>query len=261
MNKLISDINGGFPFVLDDLRWEQKAVREAFKGLLSIFPDCKLSGCIAADNGSTYSCTEGYISLGGEVIYVPAQTVSAGADIEEYGWQISQTYDPSGLKVFEDAAAHDTYAIRQGEFAFVDGGSLPDTLASDSKSFKELLKEFILADQASAWISSTPSYSGFSTVGNNKLKYKIIGSVLHISFVANGTPSANGFTLNLPAGLNYNMDSRTRFIGYAASAGTNKQAVAINTNGSGLRVESLDAAGFDDTIVYEISGNVTLELN
>ena len=120
MNGLKTTDNGGFPFQLDDLRWIDSGIREAFKGIMSAYgiddsTAVILSGC-QRSGGGTVSLTEGYVSIGGEICYVPAQTwpAHAGGTDEEY-FVIESTFDPAGSKTFESASVYDTYELRRGK--------------------------------------------------------------------------------------------------------------------------------------------------
>lgn len=118
MNKLKTLATGGFPFVLDDLRFTHNAYEEAFKGILSAFGIAPtetfiLSGCKRTVGGGVVSVTEGYISLQGEVLYMPPQSYPVTTDTEYLAVNIQ--YDPAGLKLFQDASTNDTYEVRQAQ--------------------------------------------------------------------------------------------------------------------------------------------------
>jgi hypothetical protein len=118
MNRLKTTDTGRMPFVLDDLRFSEEAIREAIYGLISAFgieprDSFRLSGCEISINGSVYSTTAGYICLNGEVLKVDAHNVTLvnGQGIK---WAVGVSYDPSGNKIFADHNAHDCYEIRRG---------------------------------------------------------------------------------------------------------------------------------------------------
>ena len=119
MNIFKTTDNGGLPFVLDDIRFEQEAVREAFLGLVTSWgvtssDSYTLSGCVVtAGGGGTYNITAGYIALAGEIFKVDAQTTAAVPFGEFLQWEVEETNDPTGLKTFFSAASFDTYKIRR----------------------------------------------------------------------------------------------------------------------------------------------------
>ncbi|MCX6232607.1 MAG: hypothetical protein NTZ33_13810 [Bacteroidetes bacterium] len=136
MNKLITTDNGKLPIVLDDFRFLDTAVRDAFKGLVSAFgiaatDSFKISGCVVTIVGTTYNWTEGYLCLGGEILFVPAGSVvtpavwPAGEFLE---WIVDINYDIAGNKLFYDASSHDTYQIRTAKLAF--GAVVQDLLGN-----------------------------------------------------------------------------------------------------------------------------------
>lgn len=114
MNKLITTNNGGFSLVLDDFRFEQQAVRDAYYGLLSAF------GVAASDSFIISGCTlsggsyqPGYISLFGEVLKFDGQANIAVPVGETLVWDVSITYDSAGDKVFENGSTVQTYQVRK----------------------------------------------------------------------------------------------------------------------------------------------------
>lgn len=126
MNKLKTDINGGMPLELDDIRWEQAAVREAFYGLISAFGitaplSFKLSGCDVSitGGGADYACAAGYICLEGEVCAVDSHSVTINPVNQMAVFQLEVTYDPSGEETFEDTSVNDTYEIRKAKLVAV----------------------------------------------------------------------------------------------------------------------------------------------
>jgi len=121
MNNLKTTDNGGFPFVLDDLRWEADAVREAFFGLVTAWgvtasDSYILSGCDNVINGLNYDVGAGYIVLEGEVFKVDAHSVVITAPIgETHTWEIVETNDPAGTKTFDAGGTFETYKIRRAQ--------------------------------------------------------------------------------------------------------------------------------------------------
>lgn len=119
MNKLITTDTGGFPYVLDDIRWEQDAYRTALLDFSSAVrnsasADCVLWGCIVTDNTTTYDVSAGAVIINGEIYHVTATTGVTKVALKRLAIQASTgTYDASGLKTFQDAVTHNTYEIRK----------------------------------------------------------------------------------------------------------------------------------------------------
>jgi len=133
MKKLKTDINGGFPFELDDLRWIGQGLDESFKGLTEAFAkndagDFVLSGCalsnISFPSGSIqFDITAGYIVIDGEVCKVEAGT---GIVVSGAAWYFdidTTDFDAAGNETFENATTNDTYQKRPAKI--VGGSSIP----------------------------------------------------------------------------------------------------------------------------------------
>jgi len=117
MNKLQTLANGGMPVELDDLRFQEEAVREGIFGILSGFgidpPDSFiLSGAVVVENGGNLDIAEGFIALNGEVLKVDAHSiVNTGGNT--FFWQLIVTFDPAGLDQYQDLTSNDTYEVRK----------------------------------------------------------------------------------------------------------------------------------------------------
>ena len=117
--------DGGMPVELEDLEWQDAAIREAFFGLISAFgitaaESFKLSGCVVTKVGNDYHCSEGYICLSGEVMKVLEHDITVGfGQIALFTADIS--YDASGNETFEDTSIHSSYEIRRAKLI---GGGL-----------------------------------------------------------------------------------------------------------------------------------------
>jgi hypothetical protein len=119
MNYLNTTNNGGFPFVLDDLRWEADAVREALAELNAVWGDNYiLSGCVITDGGATYNITAGAIVLGGEIYKVDAGSITKPGVGQDLVFVASESFDPSGLKTFESGSSFNTYVIRKAALGY-----------------------------------------------------------------------------------------------------------------------------------------------
>lgn len=81
MDKLKTDINGGFPLTLDDLRFEQDAIRGAFRGLLNGFKGSIdtfiISGVnVTSAGGISWNVSEGWVCFKGEICKVDAHVAT-----------------------------------------------------------------------------------------------------------------------------------------------------------------------------------------
>jgi microcystin-dependent protein len=144
MNKLQTTENGGFPFRLDDIRWMQNGLAQAFKGIMSSYGVLNstaviLSGCVRTSASGTVTVTEGYVSIGGEICYSPAQSYPAPTLSQNEWWVIDVSYDSTGLKTFQDASNHDTYEVRTAKIQV--GTTVPSgfTKYSDTKTIFDVI--------------------------------------------------------------------------------------------------------------------------
>lgn len=282
MNKLLTNFNGGFPFVLDDVRFLQDAIWQGLEGLTKAFGNCRLVGAVVSDNGTSYDVTEGFIILNGEVLYVPADSVPAGADIEDYGFLVSETFDAAGDKVFQDASTQQTYQLRTAKLAFVAGN--PNGLTGGAPLLKDLLKDHTLttiqpqvdaietqlnaletnynnfkSQVEGAWTSFVPSTVQF-TRSSSACKYKTIGKIGIISIFVVGTPlNANSFELAMPSALAWSMSSDMRVVGYSQT-GPTLNFVALRTRNGSISVENM-GAGWNTSANYTVSGQIIVELD
>jgi hypothetical protein len=152
MNKLITTNNGGMPFELDDLRFQDEGYREAFKGLLSALGGKALndgyilSGVVATDTGSNFTTTEGWVAFNGEIWYIPGKTLPYLATGFKYVFEEDNTFDATGNESFEDGSVNDTYQIRRAkltskivitpEFEYMTWTPAPGTVVADTYADK-----------------------------------------------------------------------------------------------------------------------------
>jgi len=125
MNQLRTNTNGGFPFVLDDLRWMDSAYRDTFTSIFSYLKDAGLgsgvpqtsfiiSGCEIVHNAPNYDIAAGYIVRVGEIFKVEAHSISDSLP-NTYQWKAVLGYDGSGTKTLQGGGTYDAYEIRMAE--------------------------------------------------------------------------------------------------------------------------------------------------
>lgn len=114
--KLKTDINGGFPLVLDDIR--------ILQGELGVFFNEYIENSLPPDS-AVWISGGGYLgtSLGisGGVVYISGQGLFNVPDNLSVGWSgtntflrpAASTFDAAGLKTFQDGTTHDTYELPQ----------------------------------------------------------------------------------------------------------------------------------------------------
>jgi hypothetical protein len=131
MNRITSNIDGGFPLVLDDFRFESVAVRDAVSGLVQAMllgnHSAILWGCALSDSGSTINVGAGAIAHKGEIYNVEPHSCQKGA--AAYAFLVQESEDISGEKVFEDGGVHHTYIKRTA--IYINAVNIPEGTAAD----------------------------------------------------------------------------------------------------------------------------------
>jgi hypothetical protein len=246
MNRLKTDIFGGFPFDLDDIRWEQEAVRDAIKGMCSAFGTTFiLSGCQITVNPGSVACTAGYICIGGEICKVDAHSTLTASGTIEY-WAIEVSYNSLGLESFENLSSADTYEVRIAKVLSsvsppVGAPTITSTISLDAIIKNKILTSGLFADKVSeSWhmvgiFSGEPPFQdSWVNYGNPQPPcrfYKDSIGIVHLSGVVRfGTP--NGIIFNLPAGYrpSYNLDFPA--IAYESGIRSADTNIRVLTNGN-----------------------------
>jgi uncharacterized protein (TIGR02594 family) len=169
MNRLILDntVTGGFPFDLDDLEFDQIAVRDAFKAIANIYgilnaDGCQLFGCErTSGGGSTINVAAGAVMLAGEIYNVNAHSYTSASPGEVTYWSVTSAFDPAGNEVFQDASSKDTYELRTASLVTTTTGAAPaDRLeVGDSYSFYEKMRRIINEDYHNIGDPGEPAFS------------------------------------------------------------------------------------------------------
>jgi len=235
MNKLITLPDGGFPYVLDDIRWEQDAYRNALISIAkavrnSATLDSILWGCNVTDNTTTFDVSAGAVIIDGEIHEVAAATgLVKAASKTLYIAASTGTYDAGGLKTYQDATTHDAYEIRKAVVAIgiVPGGqiNLSTTGAGAIPLKKERLfnnyvgacDKTVLAD---ATLDDTGSYQANYSGATVPLTYWKRGNMVEfeggIKHNAGVTPAARTHVATFPTG--YRPNAITFIYGYSYGA-------------------------------------------
>lgn len=162
MNKLISNINGGYPFVLDDLRFQDSAYREAFKGIFDHYEQINGTDGIMFHQKSEYlfgsNFPESFCFYRGEIYRIPETPLSStGSPVTVYRIKFStNTYQTggAGTKVFQDGQTHETFQLRTaylektnsanvGDFIALNYGTGTKWNANQTHDFKGIMKRYV----------------------------------------------------------------------------------------------------------------------
>lgn len=148
MNNFKTTDNGGLPFVLDDFRWIDAGYREAFKGIMSAYGVADstaviISGCARTVASGTVTIAEGFVSLGGEICYVPLHTYAepSGGQVEYF--DLIVTYDPLGNKPFQSTVNYNTYEKRACKITVASSVPAGYTSYADAKNVFQLIRSGI----------------------------------------------------------------------------------------------------------------------
>lgn len=151
MNIFKTNYNGGLPLVLDDFRWIDSGYRQAFRGIMSAFGVTDqytfiISGCERTVNAAVVTIAEGYVSIGGEICYVPEHNYSEPTGVTVEFWTILSSYDATGSKVFQNSSVNDAYEIRTGKISVASSVPSGSTSFEDTKTIHELIHEKLPVD-------------------------------------------------------------------------------------------------------------------
>jgi len=246
MNKLLTNINGGFPFVLDDIRFNDAAYRDAFKAVMKAF-DINgtdrfiITGCEVASTLTTHNIAPGWIYYDGEIYAVDAQsiTIQVGPGSGYYFAPIV-TYDPAGNKTFEDGTQHDTYEVRKAKVYF---GTMPSNallmisprlIDLSAKYAAEHLIDYLEDVNLVGQPGQPPFAPGWSSGANDEPLgfFKDRQNTVVIQGVAGRNFYISNVVFNLPAG--YLPQKPRKFICIGTDTANNKISVSANvlTNGN-----------------------------
>lgn len=200
MNKFKTTDVGGLPIVLDDFRFIDDSVRNAFFGTTGAFGNTtqdgyRLQGASVVFNSPNYDVEAGYIVFGGEVFEVLAATVAPPLVGQRLIWAIDSTFDPAGNKTFDSGGTFDTYELRRAHVisSVVTPTSL-EVLATPT--IHEKIAE-LSAPTLGAWVNidldssadvvqidagSTEVAPVQAPQAGSFLKYNIVGKRVHVVF-------------------------------------------------------------------------------
>lgn len=120
MDKLRTDLFGGFPWELDDWRWEINAHRDAIAGLCKGLQRADGGGLIVSGldvtlngAGGVLSISPGWMVWGGEPFYFPGGTGNGAYGPTLHFLQRDIRYDAATSETFEDGTVNNAYEIRR----------------------------------------------------------------------------------------------------------------------------------------------------
>jgi hypothetical protein len=115
MNKLLTQVNGGWPLKLDDIRWMDESIRESFKAVFAMFPQDRvivLSG-LGIPSGVNNTVPAGYVYYAGEIYVVDETDIGTYTNIIwDFTPEMSST---SGQKTLQSGTDFEAHEIRKGK--------------------------------------------------------------------------------------------------------------------------------------------------
>jgi hypothetical protein len=238
MNKLITTNNGGFPLVLDDLRFLDEAYRDAFKHIIQGFiPDIDvnnsaliLKGCERTTVGifpeiiTTYN--PGIVAINGEICVFDGLIEGIGP---VRSWSLKADLDPSGTKVFKNGDSNTVYQLRTAELIIDLGSPTPLNYSLSKRLSTEIantVKSFSTTWQLLPGSLMQGSFAeGQVSFMRDALGFVHLRGIWHSTFL-----ETNQLLGTLPLGFrpqlqrNYRLDAASETI-------TGNCLVRINTNG------------------------------
>lgn len=117
MNKLLTEFTGGFPFLLNDLRFIDDAVKLAIADLTTAVAGSEpviIYGCQTQQQANFVSVSEGAIFWQGEIWHVYPHNFTAPNPMTEAPyWNFVTENGPEGSRTFENAETHQVHQIRK----------------------------------------------------------------------------------------------------------------------------------------------------
>lgn len=152
MNNFKTTADGGLPLTLNDFRFIHSAIMDSFKGIMSPLgidnqTAVILIGCTRTVALGVVTISNGYISLGGEVCYVPAHSYAVPLVGNFEYWVLNVNYNTTGTKLFKNTDTNETYEERTAKIQVSNLVPAGHTKYQDTKTFQAKINEFITAER------------------------------------------------------------------------------------------------------------------
>lgn len=208
MNRLITTGKGGFPLVLDDVRWalgqisgtDNHGIYQALNNILGGFgSDYIVQGCEVSGTSPNVTVGSGWVVLSGELLRVDEQT---GIDTTTDSTFIKQTtFDSRGDKTFQSLANESTYEENRAAVSGVVG-----SLSINANRVFNGWGEKVLTSSDIKDTAGNPIFvSGISTDDDKVIRYNITGKTCYcdirlVGGEATVSPTSN-IVFRLPDGI------------------------------------------------------------
>lgn len=190
MKKLITNINGGMPQLLNNHRWFQAGLEESIasicKGFLNSSQAIKLWGARVIIETGGVTVSEGAIYIDNEICMVPQHNLPGGLFGGDYYWDKEETFDPSGLLLFQNGQEYNVYA---NYIVKLNYGDIPsDGVALDIPELDEIINPPTLS--ATNFIDSTYAVEVSGSDSVRVSKYR--NTVWFTGYILIGDPNSEG---------------------------------------------------------------------
>lgn len=249
MDKLRTDLYGGWPLELDDLRWVLQGIEKCFTGICNGLGDgFILSGCEMVNIApNQYTIAPGYVVLAGEIYEYDGATVAV-VDPTKLYFQPWISYGSSGLEIFEDGSSQDTYEKRHVTANYV---ATPPPVAPYAQVMGDRLADRLFAIGSDGWhvvgSAGEPSLlNGWTAAVGRELRFRREpGNLLRLSGRINGASSTSGHMVTVPTGFRPLLSTQRIVIPSATTAVDGSMAtVDLYSNGE-LWVQSSNLLEYD----------------
>lgn len=268
MNNLKTDINGGFPWVLDDWRWKWDQIDAFFTALIGALGVSEtafiIQGCEVTINGNDIDVAVGYIYADEQIIRVDAQTITGGVPADFIHVVINTTYDAAGNKALEDGGTADAYEKKRAVFT-VGSGTPTSEIVFDIENAETL--QYIIAtsnDNFDDSFLTNASFTNYSlhieAMTGSTMFYKKVGRmaliVLALTFDLDATIVATDeISFNLPGAVPLPVLNGVNLGNSIAKSGSTVYPVSLELgNDRNLVVKTLNGENYDANNPVTLNG-------
>ena len=245
---------GGFPFVLDDIRFIYSGLLEAYRAVVSPYLTPQdvviLSGCEQTISGGSLTLSDGWIFYAGE-IYNTIGGSWPHDPLKSVHYEVTVGYTPAGLKTFQNGQQYNTYENRFLHPVYTDTppvNSFPRPMRTVISAIYEKMQSYTVGpiNVSHQAIPSWELYPGTYDV----VAYKDFSGVVHLS----GSfwfedPSPDHFLFQLP--IDFRPSSQRILTAATVQAGVRLVVITIDPNGDVKYIDALPSAQYNNVISFD----------
>jgi len=198
MKRLITNINGGMPDLLDNFRWMETGMVEAIegicKGLARGRHSFRLWGANVSRDGTSVYVPPGMIYHNGEIFNVESDHITAHVANVLY-WERADHYHSSGLLTFQNGQQHNVYLDRRMILRHAPTPPAGALLDSQLLSLNQLLDDHSIV---SGNLVLPAGFTPANAIDIPRWHRKSDGTVFMTGVVSGNTPSSSFFAIDIP---------------------------------------------------------------